>query len=99
MDNTKKMLQAIIHGQNALKQELVGEIKKVEEKLGGKIDNLEIRIDSLDKNLKKVDRKLTKRLDNIGRSLAYLEDDTPTKEEFDELVKRVDKIEHKTAVV
>lgn len=28
--------------------------------------------------------------------LAYLEDDTPTREEFDHLEKRVDKLEQKT---
>ncbi len=35
------------------------------------------------------------RIDKLGESLAYLEDDAPTREEHDELEKRVTKIEKK----
>ena len=56
MDDTQKMLQAIVNGQSSFRQEVLGKI------------------------------------DKLGRQLAYLEDDTPTREEFDHLGKRVDKI-------
>lgn len=90
MNDTQKMLQAIIHGQNALKQELVGRIDKVDKKVDALGERLEGRIDKAEKNL-------TSRIDKLGRQLAYLEDDAPTREEFDNLEKRVDKIEHKAA--
>jgi hypothetical protein len=85
MDDTK-MLQAILKGQEPLKQELVGEINKVEQNLGGKIDSLSNEFHIFRKDI-------TRRVDRLGKSLAYLEDDTPTREEFDKLAKRVDKIE------
>ena len=88
MDNTQKMLQAIINGQSALKQELVREIKKVDRK----VDNVHSELQTLRKDI-------TKRVDQIGKSLAYLEDDTPTREEFDNLEDRVDKIENKPTPV
>ena len=84
MNDTQKMLQAIIHGQNALKQELVGKIDKVDQK-----------VDKLGQELKRVEKNLTGRIDKIGRQLAYLEDDAPTREEFGELEVRVERIEHK----
>ena len=99
MDDTKKMLQAIISGQNALKQELVVKIDKWGEKLDGRIDGLEGRIDTLEERVVKVGNNLTKRIDKIGKQLAYLEDDSPTREEYDELEKRVHKIEQKVISV
>lgn len=93
MNDTQKMLQAIIHGQNALKQELVAKIDKLRARLDEKIDSLEARLEA---KISKVERnliKLTKRIDNLGRQLAYLEDDAPTREEFDNLSKRVEKME------
>lgn len=44
--------------------------------------------------IEKVDERVTK----IGLSLAYLEDDTPTREEHDNLDKRVKKIERKLSL-
>lgn len=85
MDDTQKMLQAVIHGQNTLKQELVGRIDKLDKKLTGRVDGLEVKIDRVEKNL-------TERIDKIGMQLAYLEDDAPTREEFDNLAGRVDKM-------
>ncbi len=92
-DNTPKMLQAILNGQRAVKEELVSKIDKLDQGLGGRIDNLEVKVDKLDKKIDKLDRKLTKRIDKLGLQLAYLEDDTPTREEHDNLVSRVDKLE------
>ena len=99
MNDTQKMLQAIIHGQNSLKQELVIKIDKLDSKLGGRIDGLDGRIDGLEGRIDQVEKNLTERLDKIGRQLAYLEDDAPTREEFDSLGKRVDKIEQKATSV
>ncbi len=71
MDDTQKMLQAIIHGQKALKQELVHQINNVRDG----VKDLKVGLYSVEKNL-------TNRINKIGKSLAYLEDDTPSKEEF-----------------
>ena len=55
------------------------------------------------KNLeKKVDtgfKDVNQRLDAIGKSVAYLEDDAPTRDEHSKLEKRVTKIEKKMALV
>lgn len=88
MNDTQKMLQAIINGQTTLKGELLAKIDKVDQK-----------VDRLDEKLDKVEKNLTSRIDKLGRQLAYLEDDTPTREEYDELEKRVDKIEQKVILV
>jgi hypothetical protein len=48
MDDTKKMLRAIINGQSALKQELLGEIRKVD----GKVGSLESKVDDLRTEMK-----------------------------------------------
>lgn len=38
-------------------------------------------------------RETHARLDNLGKQLAYLDDDAPTRDEHDRLVKRVEKVE------
>lgn len=81
MDDTPKMLRAIINGQSAFRQEILSRLDKLETKLEGMIN--------------KVEKNLTERIDKLGMQLAYLEDDSPTREEFDKLEKRVDKIEQK----
>lgn len=60
MDDTHKMLQAIINGQNTFRQEVLGKIDKLDQKLGGRIDGLEGKIDQVEKNL-------TKRIDRLGK--------------------------------
>lgn len=82
-DDTRSMLRTIINNQSTLKQAIIKRIDEVEEKLESKID--------------KVDKKLTIRIDAIGRQLAYLEDDAPTREEFDILENRVNKLERKSS--
>ena len=73
-----KILQAILDGQRALKEELSGKIEKVDKKIDSvKGEVLENR----------------KRIDKIGYDLAQLSDDAPTIEEFDKLEKRVSKLE------
>lgn len=90
MDNIQKMLQAIINGQSVFRQDVLSRINKLDAKLDMKIDGLDKKIDMVEKNL-------TGRIDKLGRQLAYLEDDAPTREEFDNLEKRVDNVEHKVS--
>lgn len=68
-----------------MKSELITKIDKLDEKLTKRIDNLDKKIDH-------VDKKLTERIDKIGLQVARLEDDTPTREEFDTLKIRVDSL-------
>ena len=89
MDDVKKMFRTIVNGQSAMKQELLTEIKKVHEKLTG-------RIDSLSSEMKNGFKKVNRRLDTIGKNVAYLEDDAPTIEEFNKLEKRVSRLETRT---
>jgi uncharacterized phage infection (PIP) family protein YhgE len=78
----EKMIRALINGQTAMKQELLTEINKVDKK-----------VDSLKNNMREGFKKVNDRLDKQGKSLAYLEDDTPTIGEFEKLEKRVTKLE------
>ena len=86
MDDTKKMLQAIINGQSAMKSELLGEIRKLDKKF-------DLRIDLLAKETKEGFEKLTERVDKIGLQVARWEDDTPTRAEFDDVNSRLKKLE------
>jgi hypothetical protein len=93
MDDTKNMLRAIINGQSALKEELLNRIDKLEHKVDGKHESLIKKIDGVDLHLTEVETNLTKRIDKIGLQLARLEDDSPTREEFDDLGEKVDRLE------
>lgn len=93
MEDSKKMLHAIINGQSAMKQELLAEIRKVDQK----VDKLDKKIDGVDARLTEVETNLTKRIDKLGLQIAELEDDTPTRDEFDELDKRVHILEQMRA--
>ena len=53
---------------------------------------------SLRKEMRKGFKKVNKLLDTIGKSVAYLEDDAPTREEHDKLEKRVTKVEKKLQI-
>ena len=93
MDEIKKMLRAVVNGQSALKQELLGEIRKVD----GKVDNLDNKVENLRSEMKQGFKDLTARVDKIGLQVARLEDDTPTRKEHDDLEKRVENLEQKIA--
>lgn len=73
MNDTQKMLQAILNGQSAVKQELLSKIDKVDQKVDRIGDKLEGKINSLDEKLDKVEKKLTGRLDKIGRQLKQVD--------------------------
>jgi hypothetical protein len=87
-DNTNKMLRAIINGQSIMKSELITEIRKVDKK-----------VDSLKEETGQGFKNVNERIDKLGKSLAYLEDDAPTRDEFDGLEVRVKKVERKVASV
>jgi hypothetical protein len=57
------------------------------------------KISGLDKKIDGVEERLTKRIDKIGLTVAQLQEDAPTIEEFDELENRVTKLEHKIVPV
>lgn len=78
------MLRIIINGQSAFKQEFLSFKKEVLR-----------RFDETDRKIDGVEERLTKRIDSIGKQLAYLEDDAPTRDEFNNLEKRVGKLELK----
>ena len=82
MDDLQKTLHALINGQSAFRQDVLAKI----DKLGQKFDN---KFDGLDKKIDGVEERLTNRLDKIGRQLAYLENDAPTREEFNPLEKKI----------
>ncbi|HSX48841.1 MAG TPA: hypothetical protein VLE44_01115 [Candidatus Saccharimonadales bacterium] len=63
----------------------------IKKELFDKINGLEAKVDIGFK-------KVNERLDSIGKSVAYLEDDTPTREEHNKLKKRVKGIENKLAL-
>lgn len=86
------MFQALVNGQGAMKSELLTKIDGLDKKLSGRIDGLEEKMDTGFK-------KVNSRLDKLGKSLAYLEDDAPTREEHDLLENRVTKVEEKVASV
>ena len=81
-----KMLRAVVNGQSALKEELLGQINKLREETKGEFKKVRDEI-----------RSNRERIDRLGSQLAYLEDDAPTREEFDSLEKRVEKVEEKVA--
>lgn len=53
---------------------------------------------SIKEEMRKGFKNVNSRLDKQGKSLAYLEDDAPTRDEHDKLDKRVTKIERKLQI-
>ena len=87
IDDIEKMLKAFINNMSAFKQEFLSFRKEVLQ-----------RFDEADKKIDGVEERLTKRIDSIGKQLAFLEDDTPTREEFDDLKKSIDKSKQKPSL-
>ena len=86
--DTNELLRTIINNMSTFKQEFLKKFDEIDKKFTGKIDRLDKKIDG-------VEQRLTERIDTLGKQLAYLEDDAPTREEFGKLEKRVDKLEQK----
>lgn len=90
MDDTQKMLKALIKGQ----ADLSNKIDNIKLELSVNIDNVHREVQDLRTETKDGFKKVNDRIDTLGKSLAYLEDDAPTHDEFDILETRVEKIEH-----
>ena len=99
MDDVQKLFRIIVNGQSALKGELLIKLSGVEKKVEEHIKKLRSEVVELRKETKDGFVKVNKRLDLQGKQLAFLEDDAPTKEEFDELEQRVSNLEDRTASV
>ena len=84
MDDVLKMFRLLVNGQSTMKSDLLTAIQKLDNKLSDRIDGLDKKIDG-------VEKRLTNRIDKIGLQIANLEDDTPTRDEFDNLESKVDK--------
>lgn len=93
------MFQVLVNGQSALKGEILARIDKLEQKMDKKFEEVDKRFGKVDKRFDTLESNLTKRIDRIGKQVAFLEDDAPTREEHDKLVRRVTKIEQKIASV
>lgn len=91
MNDVQKMFRTIVNGQSAMKSELLGEIKKLDKK----IDGVHKEVQDLRVETKEGFKKVNERIDKIGFSVANLEDDAPTAEEFDELKVRVTNLEQR----
>lgn len=82
----KKMSKAVINHISTVKSELLMEIKKSRDESNHKFEQMNKTLASH-----------TKRLDRIGRNVVFLEEDTPTRDEFDRLESRVLKVENRIA--
>ena len=71
-------------------QAILDKVKSVD----NKVDDVRKDINEVKYEAKKTEERLTGRIDKLGLQLAKLEDDAPTIEEFDDLEKRVTKLEH-----
>jgi hypothetical protein len=89
---TKDMLQVLIKGQDAL-QEGHGALQKGYDALLKGQNELKGELAILREETRDGFRENHERLDKQGQQLAFLDDDAPTREEHDSLVKRVEKIE------
>lgn len=79
-----KILQAILDKVKAVDNKVESVDKKVDN-IGGEIKG----------EMKNMEERLTKRMDKLGLQLARLEDDAPTIEEFEKLIRRVVKLENR----
>ena len=91
MVSSTKMLQILIDGQAALREE----IKEGRDNFRKEMKEGQ---DTIRQEMKQGFRKVNKRLNIIGKAVAFLEDDTPTREEHDKLEKRVTKVEKKLQI-
>ncbi len=84
----KKIIKAIADVSTNLRTEII----KVGTEVIKNREEMIKRDEQRKEQMNGVERKLTKRLDMIGKSVAFLEDDTPTREEFEKLQKEVETI-------
>lgn len=91
LTDIEKMLRAIANRQSSFSQEIVISNNQVLKELKKVEINLEKKIDKNHQTITKVNH----RINYIGKSLAYLEDDAPTRKEHEHHEKRLKKIENK----
>ncbi len=85
MDNNE-LFRAVVSSQSAMKSELLGEISKLRKET-------EKGFEGVNKKMDKGFKDVNNRCDLIGKQLNALDEDAPTGEDFNNLVKRVDKLE------
>ncbi len=81
-----QLFRALVNSQSNMKSELLSEIKKIDQKLDKEVVGLR-------QEMQKGFSDLTWRANMIGKQLNALDEDAPTGEDFNKLVKRVDKLE------
>jgi hypothetical protein len=84
----KKILKAIADVSTNLRTEII----KVRTEVIRNREEMITRDEERKEQINGVEKRLTKRIDTIGKSVAYLEEDTPTRQEFEELQKEVETI-------
>jgi len=88
MDNNQ-LFKAVVESQNALKNELLVQIKKIDTKVDAVATDVKVLRSEVNKGFKDASH----RIDLLGKELFELNEDAPVGEEFAKLVKRVDKLE------
>ena len=89
----KKMQRAMINGMSAMKGELLSEIDKLRKETQEGFKEVNNKIDAHRKETKRGFKDINNRADLLGRQLDALDEDAPTGEDFNKLVKRVDRLE------
>lgn len=81
IDSLADMVRAVVNGQSAMKDELLGEIRRLDAKIDG------------------VEERLTARMDRLGKELAVVDDDAVSREDFEDLDKRVTVLEQERLAI
>lgn len=90
IEEIKKMQRAMINGLSSMKADIL-------KRLGDRIDGVEKSLGSQIRDHRKETKQgfidINNRADLLGKQLNALDEDAPTSEDFNNLVKRVDKLE------
>jgi len=68
---------------------------KVLQAILDKVTSVDKKVDEVKSEVRNSRESLTKRMDKLGVQLARLEDDAPTIDEFEKLLRRVIKLENR----
>lgn len=91
LDRIEKLVTGVVNGQSAMKSELLIKIDNVHKE----VIKVHSELTEFKKETKGGFEKINDRADKIGKTLAYLDEDAPTGEEFDILKKDVEKVKQK----
>lgn len=97
MDNNQ-LFKAVVESQGAMKSELLGEIGKLRKDMEKGFVEVGEEIKKHRKETKRGFKEVNNRVDLLGRQLNTLDEDAPTGEDFNNLVKRVTKLDHQNFV-